>query len=68
MLAHQSGPPWVVIMVNQIILQIALARGDQPQGKFAIRAEDVFQKGVTEQRSLSKGFSSEVVPGSQARR
>jgi hypothetical protein len=68
MLAYQSGPPHVVIMVNQVIPQIALAWGHQPQGKFAILAEDVFQRGVTEQRSLSKGALFEVVLRSQARR
>jgi hypothetical protein len=68
MFAHKTRPSQVVIMVNQIIPQIALARSHQLQGRFAIPAEKVFEGSVTEQWTLNKGVSFEVVLRSQAGR
>jgi len=68
MLAHQAGSPQVMMMVNQIIPQIALARSHQTQGKFAILTETVFERRVTEQWNLCKGVSFKVVLRSQAGR
>jgi hypothetical protein len=39
-----------------------------PQGKIAILAEGIFQRSVTEQRSLSISIPFEIVLRSQARR
>jgi hypothetical protein len=68
MLAHKARPPQIVIMVNQIIPQIPLVRSHQLQRQFAIVAEEVFERSVTEQGSLSKSVSFEVILRLQARR
>jgi hypothetical protein len=68
MLADQLGLTQVVILVNQIIPQIALARGHHVKEKFAILAQCILERGITEKRNLSKGALLEVVLRSQARR
>jgi hypothetical protein len=68
MLAYKVRPSQVVIMMNQVIPQIGFTWGHLSQGKVAILMEGVFQRGVTEQRSLSKGVPFEIVLRSQTRR
>jgi hypothetical protein len=68
MFAYQARPPQVVVMMNQVIPQIALSWSHRSQGKVAIGMERVFQRGMTEQRNLSKGVSLKIVLRSQARR
>jgi hypothetical protein len=68
MFADKTRSPQVVIMVNQVIPQIALPWSHLSQGKVTIGIEGVSQRGITEQRSLSKGVSFEIVLRSQTRR
>jgi hypothetical protein len=55
MLPNQSGPPEVMIVINQVVPQITLAGSHQPQGGFTILAKGALQRGIGEQGNLNKG-------------
>jgi hypothetical protein len=68
-LSNQSGLPQVMIVMNQIIPQIALACSHQLQGRFAILLKSTFHRGLREsQRNLKKGIPLKVVLRSQSGR
>lgn len=67
MLAGDSGPPQVVMMVNQVIPQGTVSRVDQLQDGFPMRAQRAFQGALAKQGNLRKTFSPAVIVGAQPR-
>ncbi len=67
MLADDSGPPQVVMMVNQVIPQGTVSRADQLQDGFSIRVQGAFQKVLAKEGNLRKTFSSAIIVWAQMR-